>query len=253
MDARANSATIRKRVGVLPEGYGFAGALVGREHLEWAIETKSAGDDPDVLLEHVGLAEAADRQAANYSKGMKQRLAFAMALVGDPDLLILDEPLTGLDPAGMQRIRETIRARAADGTSVFFSSHIISEVEAVCDRVGVMNEGRLVALNSVEALRRATGGHVTIRLECATRPPPDLGVGAVDGVDEVAIEDRSVVVTCSDPAAKVNVVTHVAERMEVVDILSEPVSLETLFNRLTGSGLADAEDSATNHPREMAS
>lgn len=91
-----------------------------------------------------------DRQAADYSNGMKQRLAFAMALIGDPDLLILDEPSTGLDPAGMQRIRETIRDRAADGTTVFFSSHIIPEVETVCDCDGVMDEGRLVALDSIE-------------------------------------------------------------------------------------------------------
>lgn len=231
-DAQADPAAVRRRVGVLPEGYGFDDALLGSEYVEWAIETKDAAADPEVLLDRVGLTSAADRLAADYSKGMQQRLAFAMALVGDPDLLILDEPSTGLDPNGMQDMRELIRERAADGTTVFFSSHILSEVEAVCDRVGVMNEGRLVAVDTIEGLRRATGGHATIRLTCAT-PPTDLGVSALDGVAEVAVDDRTLAVTCTDPGAKVDVVTHVAARARIVDILSETVSLQSLFTELT--------------------
>ena len=238
IDAQANPAAIRRRVGVLPEGYGFDDALLGREYVEWAVETKNTDDDPDALLAEVGLASNADRPAASYSKGMQQRLAFAMALVGDPDLLVLDEPSTGLDPNGMQDMRERIRERAADGTTVFFSSHILSEVEAVCDRVGVMNEGRLVAVDTIEGLRRAAGGHATIRLECAT-PPTNLNVATIEGVAEAIVEDRTLVVTCDDPAAKVSVVTHVAERVEVVDILSETVPLETLFSELTEGGRED--------------
>lgn len=238
MDAQTNPADIRRRVGVLPEGYGFEDALVGREYVEWVIETKNADDDPEILLDRVGLAADADRPAASYSKGMQQRLAFAMALVGDPDLLILDEPSTGLDPNGMQDIRQIIRERAANGTTVFFSSHILSEVEAVCDRVGVMNEGRLVAVDTIEGLRQATGGHATIRLECAT-PPTDLGVESLNDVAEVTVDDRTLAVTCINPAAKVSVVLHVAKQAEIVDILSETISLETLFNELTEGSPSD--------------
>lgn len=235
MNAQTNPAAVRRRVGVLPEGYGFDDALVGREYVEWAIATKRTDDDPDALLDRVGLSADADRLAADYSKGMQQRLAFAMALVGDPDLLVLDEPSTGLDPNGMQDIRDLIRERAADGTTVFFSSHILSEVEAVCDRVGVMNEGRLVAVDTIDGLREATGGHATIRLTCAS-PPTDLDVHSLDGVADVAVDDRTLVVTCRTPRAKVDVVTHVAKRAQVVDIHSETVSLQSLFAELTEGG-----------------
>ncbi len=234
-DVQADPAAVRERVGVLPEGYGFGDALLGREHVEWAVRTKDADDDPDDLLELVGLADAADRVAGGYSKGMQQRLAFAMALAGDPDLLVLDEPSTGLDPNGIRQMREIVRERAADGTTVFFSSHILSQVEAVCDRVGVMNEGRLVAVDTIDGLRDSVGGHATIRLQCAT-PPTDVGAGALDGVVDVAVEDRTLVATCRDPTAKVDVVTHVAGRAEVVDVVSESVSLESLFGELTGNG-----------------
>jgi len=237
-DAQTDPEHIRERVGVLPEGYGFDDPLTGREYLEWAIRTKRADDDPGELLELVGLDGDADRVAGEYSKGMQQRLAFAIALVDDPDLLILDEPSTGLDPNGIQQMREVVRDRADDGTTVFFSSHILSEVEAVCDRVGVMNDGELAAVDSIDGLRESAGGAATLRLECST-PPGGLGVDRLDGVRRATVEDRTLVVDCADPSVKVDVVTHVAQRATVEDILSETVSLETLFNDLTGGGRDD--------------
>ena len=245
LDAQDDPAAIRRRVGVLPEGYGFSDPLVGREYVEWAIETKDASDDPAELLELVGLGDDGERMAADYSKGMQQRLAFAMALAGDPDLLILDEPSTGLDPNGIQNMREVVRERAENGTTVFFSSHILSEVEAVCDRVGVMKEGELVALDSIEDLRENATGGATIRIECAS-PPTNLGVAGLPGVAGVTVEERTLTVECGAPSAKVDVVTHVAERADVRDILSETVSLETLFNELTEGG----RDAATVDPAE---
>ncbi|MBX0302613.1 ABC transporter ATP-binding protein [Haloarcula salinisoli] len=238
-DAQTNPEAIRQRVGVLPEGYGFDDPLTGREYLSWAIRTKRADDDADDLLDLVGLADDADRLAGDYSKGMQQRLAFAIALVDDPDLLILDEPSTGLDPNGIQQLRDVVRERAAGGTTVFFSSHILSEVEAVSDRVGVMNEGELVAVDSIEGLRESAGGHATLHLDCASSPT-GLGVDALAGVAGTSVEDRTLVVDCTDPTAKVDVVTHVAERATVEDIRSETVSLETLFNDLTAGGRDDA-------------
>lgn len=250
MDAQTNPAAVRQRVGVLPEGYGFDDALIGREYVEWAISTKDADDDPDELLDLVGLTDDSHRVAGEYSKGMQQRLAFAMALVGDPDLLILDEPSTGLDPNGIQHMRQIIRERAANGTTVFFSSHILSEVEAVCDRVGVMNEGRLVAVDTIEGLRQSAGGHATIHLECATAPT-DVAVGSLDDIIEVSVEGRVLTVTCSDPRKKVDVVTHVTNQARVVDILSENVSLEALFNELTEGGRDSDAVAETVAPPEV--
>ena len=250
-DAQETPAAIRERVGVLPEGYGFDDPLTGREYLEWVIETRAASDDAGELLELVGLADDGDRMAKSYSKGMQQRLSLAMALVDDPDLLILDEPTTGLDPNGIQQMRSVIRERAAAGTTVFFSSHILSEVEAVCDRVGVMNEGQLVALDSIEQLRENAGGPATIRLECASAPT-DLGVSGLDGVASTTVEDDTLVVDCLDPRVKVDVVTHAADWATITDITSETVSLEALFNDLTDGG-RDSDASAATPTDEPAS
>jgi ABC-2 type transport system ATP-binding protein len=249
LDAQRNPAKIRERVGVLPEGYGFDDPITGREHVEWAIQAKGSNDDPDELLELVGLTDDADRLATGYSKGMQQRLAFAMALVGDPDLLILDEPSTGLDPNGIQNMRKVVRDRAADGTTVFFSSHILSEVEAVCDRVGVMNEGRLEAIDTIEALRQNTGGNATIRIRCASAPT-EVDLSDVAGVVDVSRDERTLLVTCSDPSVKIDVVTAVASQATVVDILSENVSLETLFSELTEGG-RDGQQPAAVDPSEV--
>ena len=235
LDAQRDSAAIRERVGVLPEGYGFEDRLSGREHVEWAIASRDADDDPEEVVEMVGLRGDEHRPAAGYSKGMQQRLAFGMALVGDPELLILDEPSTGLDPNGMQTMRSLIRDRAASGTTVLFSSHILPEVEAVCDRIGVMSEGELVAVDTIENLREEAGARATIDLVCAAPPDPEWA-RTVDGVADATVEGTTLTVHCRDPAVKADVVTQVTQQADVVDILSENVSLEELFNVYTGGG-----------------
>ena len=119
-DAQKEGLQIRQQTGVLPDAYHVYNRLTGRQHLEFAIELKGTDDDPMELLERVGIAEAADRKAGGYSKGMKQRLMLAIALLGKPDLLILDEPSTGLDPNGAKEIRDIIRQEKARGATVFF-------------------------------------------------------------------------------------------------------------------------------------
>jgi len=239
MDAQERSRDIRRRIGVLPEGYSTYDRLTGREHVEWVIETKGADDDPQKILESVGLADDADRATGGYSTGMAQRLAFGMALVGDPDLLVLDEPSSGLDPNGIQQMRRIIQRRAENGTTVFFSSHILSEVEAVCDRVGIMNEGELVTVDTIDGLRDAHGGSASIEVEC-TSLPQTLRVHELSGVENVTVVESTLTAHCTDPSVKVDVVRHVAEHTDVVDILSKEASLEELFNSYTGGG-RDAE------------
>jgi ABC-2 type transport system ATP-binding protein len=241
LDARERSRQIHERIGILPEGFGVYERLSAYEHLRHAIRVKESGDDPDALLERVGLdADDAERPAGDYSKGMKQRLALGIALVGDPDLLILDEPSSGLDPTGMQEIRDIIRAEAADGTTVFFSSHILSEVEAVCDRVGIMNEGRLVTVDELDALRD-DAGVATVEFELET-PIEDPGLGDLDGVRDVAVDDRRVTVTVTDPSQKIRVIRAMDDAATVLDVISEETSLEELFNRYTGNGQAGPAD-----------
>ena len=250
-DAQAESETIRRKVGVLPEGAELYDRLTGREHVEWAIQTKGVGDDPDAILEQVGLdPDDADRKAGGYSKGMAQRLSFGMSLVGDPELLILDEPSSGLDPNGIQEMRDLIREEAADGTTVFFSSHILPEVEAVCDRVAIMSEGRLATVDTIENLQDNSDAQARIDVELAG-VPDRIDVSNVDGVVRADVDDGTVSVVCEDATVKVDVVTALDRQAEVVDVLSEDTSLEELFNTYTGGGTVETESPAEEPKAEV--
>ncbi|WP_254525260.1 ABC transporter ATP-binding protein [Natrinema caseinilyticum] len=239
LDAQADTDEIRHRIGVLPEGVSVYDRLTAREHLQWVIDTKGTGDDPDAILERVGLAgDDADRPAGDYSKGMAQRLGFGMALVGDPDLLILDEPSSGLDPAGMQEMRDIIAEEADRGTTVFFSSHILGEVEAVCDRIGIMNEGHLAATGTLGELQDELdlGVPITLKVDAV---PESLELEHIEGVRSVQVDGTTITATCAEPAVKADVVRRVLSATEIRDIISEDVSVEQLFHTYTNGESAD--------------
>ncbi len=246
-DAQRESHEVHKRVGVLPDGYHLYDRLTGRQHVEFAIRSKNADDDPDELLARVGIADAADRKAGGYSKGMKQRLVLAMALVGDPDLLILDEPSTGLDPKGAREMRNIIIEERARGATVFFSSHILEQVEAVCDRVGILMGGELVAVDTIEGLRSAVSTEQTLSIITDTPVEESMldAVRAVDGVSHATAADTAVAVTleASSKAAVLNALE--AQGIGVEDFSTEETSLEELFMAYTGdSSTARTEVSA---------
>jgi ABC-2 type transport system ATP-binding protein len=246
-DVQTESKRIRQRTGVLPEGAEVFERLTPREHIAWVEDAKGIEVDTDAILETVGIADAADRKAGGFSKGMQQRLGLGMALVGDPDLLILDEPSSGLDPTGMKEMREIIREQAADGATVFFSSHILSEVEAVCDRVAILSRGELAVEDTIENLRDQNEGVCTIDVEVESVPEP-LGLDSVAGVQDVAVDDDDVTVTCESPAVKIDVVRAVDQRATVTDIVSEDTSLETLFERYTGESAETSGGSSEAEP-----
>jgi ABC-2 type transport system ATP-binding protein len=231
LDAQEESQAIRQRTGVLPEGYEVYERLTGKQHMDFVLDSKGADDDPWELLEKVGIDDAAIRKAGGYSKGMRQRLLLGMALVGDPDLLILDEPSTGLDPSGVRDIRELIRDVAADGGTVFFSSHILSQVEAVCDRVGILRQGELVAVDTVEGLRDAAEVESTLRV--TTRGGLVDGtveqVRALAGVSEVTVHGNELVTTVTDSSKFAVLSTLEGAEVQIVDFQTEEASLEDLF------------------------
>lgn len=154
---RQDIVEVHDRVGVLPDRFGVYEGVTGLRHIKLVAETKAVDDDPETLLSRVGLADAGDTPAEKYSQGMQQRLALAMALVGEPELLILDEPFTGLDPHGVRRMREIVHEENDRGATVFFSSHVLGQVELVCDRVGILHDGQLIAEGSLSELRDRTG------------------------------------------------------------------------------------------------
>ncbi|MFB6130738.1 MAG: ATP-binding cassette domain-containing protein [Salinigranum sp.] len=241
-DAQRDSVDVRQRTGVLPEGFGVYDRLTGREHVEFAMRSKEVDGNPTAVLKRVGLADAANRKAGGYSKGMTQRLALGMALVGDPDLLILDEPSSGLDPAGAKEMREIVREEVDRGTTVFFSSHVLGQVEAVCDRVGILRDGELVAEDSIESLREAVGSESTLRVTVAGSTIPDLeAVEALPGVSRAHTDGETVVVACEDDAKTSVISTLEDQGVTVSDFETEAASLEDLFLAYTGDGPEAAE------------
>ncbi|MFC4406792.1 ABC transporter ATP-binding protein [Haloarchaeobius iranensis] len=235
MDPQRQPEAVRRRVGILPDGYHVYDRLTGRQHVQFAIDSKAGDDDPMTLLERVDIADAADRKAGGYSKGMTQRLVLAMALAGEPDLLVLDEPTTGLDPAGAREMREIIREEVDRGATVFFSSHILEQVEAVADRVGILSEGELVAVDTIDNLRDATAGGETLTVTLST-PPDDNALAAaesVDGVQDVAVDGATLTISCQGNVKMDVLDAFESAGHEVVDFSTEETSLEDLFMQYT--------------------
>lgn len=155
---------IRLRIGYLPENVIFYPQLSGRETLHHFARLKRAGkQQADDLLEQVGLADAACRRVKTYSKGMRQRLGLAQALLGQPGLLLLDEPTVGLDPVATRDLYQLIERLRRQGTSVILCSHVLPGVEQLIDRAAILNQGRLQALGTLPELRAQTGLPVLIR------------------------------------------------------------------------------------------
>jgi ABC-2 type transport system ATP-binding protein len=234
-DAHEESVAVRRRSGLLLEGYGAYPRFTGYEHVEHAIATKDADDDPLELLERVGLVEAADRRAGGYSKGMRQRMAIAVALVGRPDLLVLDEPSTGLDPNGARRLREVVTAEADRGATVFFSSHILEQVEAVADRIAILRGGELEAVGGVRELRERLGTGTTVELD-VTNTTDELHdrLRVLDGVSDVTARNGTVAVACDGRGeTKRKVLNAAADAGVYRDFTVREASLDDVFSQYT--------------------
>jgi ABC-2 type transport system ATP-binding protein len=156
----------RRRIGFLPESPVFYDHLTSREFLHFCgrlcgMDTPAVRRRAGELLERVGLGQAADLQIRRYSKGMNQRVGIAQALIHDPELIILDEPMSGLDPMGRADVRDLIVDLKKQGKTVFFSTHIIPDVEIICDRIGLVNRGRTISEGSVQELLSAARSSTT--------------------------------------------------------------------------------------------
>lgn len=243
-DCQAGSEEIRERIGVLPEGFDLYNRLTGRQHLSFAIRAKGVDDSVDRLLDRVSLDPAdGERPVGGYSKGMRQRLALGMALAGDPEVLILDEPSSGLDPTGIQEVQDIVKAEAERGAAIFFSSHILGEVEAVCDRVGILDAGTLVAEGTIEELRQEIAGEDTLVLTLDDVPGDAVySVGTIEGTTSVEQVDSQLLVDCAQPRAKARAIAAVEDLgATVVDIRVRERSLADVFAAMTADEEADLD------------
>jgi ABC-type multidrug transport system ATPase subunit len=231
--------TALAQTGVLIEGPAFQPYLSGRANLarldaaDRTVARAGREDRVDAALDRVGLTAAADRRYRQYSLGMRQRLGLAGALLRPRRLLVLDEPTNGLDPQGTREVRRVITEVAAEGTTVFISSHLLAEVEQICTHLGVLRSGRLVAQGTLAGIR----GQVvpTLRVE-TSRPDDAVTVAHKLGLDVVTTAATSVRLAAGDVATEDLVVALVDAGVPVRELVSERPALEDLFVALTGTG-----------------
>jgi ABC-2 type transport system ATP-binding protein len=234
------------RVGSLVEGPAFYPFLAGADNLARYDAADSTADPAtarariDEALDRVGLLAAAKKRYRNYSLGMKQRLAIAAGLLRPRELIILDEPTNGLDPQGTREVRALIRQIAAEGTTVFVSSHLLAEVEQICTHVGVMRTGQLVFQGSLPELRRTGAARVTVQTadhEAAAKVLAGLGLAgaqatAADGSGHVP--EASAVLGDASPEQVCAELVQAGIGVRGFAVTSP--SLEDLFVGLTGEG-----------------
>ncbi len=171
------------RVGAIVDEPRFHGHLTGRQNLQIlaAAREREARDRIGPSLERVGLAHRADDKVSKYSMGMRQRLGVAACLIGQPQLLILDEPMNGLDPAGMAEMRDMILSLVAEGRTIVLSSHLLDEVERTCDAVAIVDRGRVIRQGSISEL--LSGASLVLQVECSD---PDRARALIEGTNIAA-------------------------------------------------------------------
>ncbi|OLC17743.1 MAG: hypothetical protein AUG04_03030 [Deltaproteobacteria bacterium 13_1_20CM_2_69_21] len=229
---RAGTVASRRQLGYLPENPALYEFLRGDEYLIFAgrlcgLSRADARKRTAELLERVGLAGRADRPIRKFSKGMVQRLALAQALVGDPRIAILDEPMSGLDPIGRKDVRDLILQLRDEGRTVLFSTHILSDVEAICDRVGILVEGRLTDCGALADLVAPGARAVELVVENAS---PDLVARLQQDGTRVLQRDRATVLTFRDEGrARAALSAAVSSGATIVSLTPHRRSLEELF------------------------
>jgi len=224
------------RIGALVESPGFYPYLSGRDNLR--VLARYAGV-PDSRVEEVlgvaGLSDRAGDTFSRYSLGMKQRLGVASTLLNDPDLLVLDEPTNGLDPAGMADMRRLIARLGAEGRAVLLSSHQLGEVEQVCDRVGVISGGRVIAESTVAELRGQA------ELVVVATPLADAARAAAALLGESAVQRRGDALRCQIDPARVGELNRALVRagVDVTELRRDERSLEEVFLAMTTQEVPD--------------
>jgi ABC-2 type transport system ATP-binding protein len=230
MDCRAQGVELRKRVGYLPGELALYKEMRAEEFFRMYEYLRGANGAKGHWRE---LAKRLDldvsRKISNFSRGNKQKVGIVAAFMSKPDLLILDEPTSGLDPLVQQTVMDLVREVKADGRTVFFSSHILPEVQAVCDRVGIIREGELIATQRVEELIAA---HLKrLNLTFAELPPADAF--SLEGVTEIARDGNTITL---EVRANLPQVLARAAQHHIQDIETQTMSLEEIFLAFYGKG-----------------
>ncbi len=230
------------RVGVLVEAPAFYLDLSGRRNLELlaALSGGASRAEVDAALSRVGLSERAGDKVRTYSHGMRQRLGIAQALLPRPELLILDEPSDGLDPAGMRDMRALVRSLASQlGLTIFLSSHLLAEVQSVCDQVAVLHEGRLRFQGTVSSLRERFAAARAIAVEVDRPEAAAALLRSLPGVEGVSVEGGELSVSAGHASAAQIASALVGAGFQLRRLVPRDLSLEEAFFGLLGDVRGD--------------
>ena len=223
LDAHLHSREVHRRIGYLPGELALYDGLTGSEMLHYSANLRG-GVDWSFVEELAGRLEAdLTRRIRTLSTGNKHKIGLIHALMHRPELLVLDEPTSGLDPLMQQEFHQLLTEVRAEGRTVFLSSHILPDVERVCDRVGIIRQGELVMVESVEALKSRALRHLELHF---AGPVPQETFANLTGVRDVLVKGR--VVSCT-VTGTVDAVIKAAAQYEVVDVISHEPSLEEVF------------------------
>jgi len=248
-DVVAHAAEVRRRIGVALQEIGLDPVQTGRELLElqcglYGITGRRGRKRAEELLELVGLTEAADRRTKTYSGGMKRRLDLASALVHSPEVLFLDEPTTGLDPASRLTIWDEVRRIQAGGATVFLTTQYLEEADKLCDRLAIIDEGRIVAQGTPERLK-AEMGHdvVSVSLNGADVAATEAALGGLPGLERVVVEPDALALYVEDGASSIAEIVRRLDRdrIQVGAIAVARPSLDDVFLQATGRRLEGQE------------
>lgn len=231
--AGRHGAAARRRIGFLPESVAFSGAMTGREIIAFYCRLK--GESPATslaLLERVGLGEAAKRRVGTYSKGMRQRLGLAQALIGRPQLLLLDEPTTGLDPALRRDFYGMLDELSGQGTAIVLSSHALAEIEDKANRFALIGHGRLLAHDTFPALQHEAEMPIRVSLKVETCTTARV-IEALAGLCEVESRSPDSLVLLCPAAGKMELLRRLGQiEGAVCDVEIERPGLETIYHAL---------------------
>jgi ABC-2 type transport system ATP-binding protein len=260
LDVVSDGAGVRRRIGVALQEIGLDPVQTGRELLElqcglYGITGRRGQERARELLELVGLTDAADRRTKTYSGGMKRRLDLASALVHSPQVLFLDEPTTGLDPASRLTVWAEVRRINATGTTVFLTTQYLEEADQLCDRLAIIDDGEIVAAGTPRQLKEEMGHDVlSLALEGADAAATEAALTGLPGLERVVVEPDALALYVADGAGQIAEVVRRLDRsgIRVGAISVARPSLDDVFLNATGRRLEGSESEAGTGERAPA-
>lgn len=247
MNGNANS--IKRRLGIVPQELAIYDMLTAAENVEYfgrlyGLKGDQLKERVKYTLNIVGLSDVGKKLPKKFSGGMKRRLNIACSIVHKPELLIMDEPTVGIDPQSRNHILSFVHEYAKHGATIIYTSHYMEEVERLCSRVAIMDEGRVIAQGTVEELTRTLLFEEQLSLEVQNPSPAFIEqIKAVQGVRTCELTGRRLDITSERDSANVARILELATPYEIISIMSERPTLEDVFLTLTGKKLRDEGES----------